>query len=257
MICYKTTLWDTKEIFAVMAQHLMVYICKSPVIKSDSIIEAKQRSWKIAFDIEVSPTFFALRYLFQESCRSSQDCKNQSWTSDGKAISCVCMCMCVYTYSGWAYVPVCIRRLQYLQSIAKPWSFTIPSSLFTRVIKSLAGVRDSGGRWKKMWWSSLLTVAQDVITPVTEKPGICAGPPLNTYFLNYLYWYLARQIICPGICLWDFCCHSNTIEVIASLYWLMLIFKSDLIWRRFLSVVNKAKQTLGQWLVNSPLKCFI
>lgn len=79
--------------------------------------------------------FYALRYLFQASCQPSQDCKKQSWTSDGKAINCVCAC--VYT------VEVSTRCLQNPHSVAKPYSFTVSFVVFIQPCDKIPGVRDN------------------------------------------------------------------------------------------------------------------
>lgn len=75
----------------------------------------------------------------------------------------------VYVHAYIQRMSLRIRCLQCLQSIAKPWSFTIPSSLFTRVIKSLAGVRDSVGDGKRCdepLCSLWPVLHEDVITPL-------------------------------------------------------------------------------------------
>lgn len=117
MIHYKMPFFFTKELFTAIAQHLMY---------SPTFVATRNKIWfnnwskteKLRYCLwHGSLThFWALRYLFQESCRSSQDCKNQSWTSDVKTISCMCACVraCVYTLNEL----ICL----YISDACSTWS---------------------------------------------------------------------------------------------------------------------------------------
>lgn len=88
----------TKEIFTAIPQHLIILptlVATSNKIWFNNWSKTQKMKdylwhWSLTH-------FCALRYLFQASCRPSQDCKKQSWPSDVKAINCVVTCACGYT----------------------------------------------------------------------------------------------------------------------------------------------------------------
>lgn len=135
-IGYKT-FGVTKGIFTALHQHLMTL--PTLVATSNKIWFnnwSKTEKMKDYLWHRSLTHFCALRYLFQASCRPSQDCKKQSWTSDGKVINCVVACACVSTVEEFMrlLVPDACR------TCSPGLNHTVPlfhlSSLFSRAIES-------------------------------------------------------------------------------------------------------------------------
>lgn len=126
-----------------------------------------------------------------------------------KPSACVCvrarLRACIHTANELC-VTARIRCRQFLQSMAKPLSFTFPSSLSTswqkpwpvsetmwemeKDVMSLSA--HCGLSFTRMWSPRKTLLYSD---RGTEELKICAGAPLYTHFINHLWWRLARQIV--------------------------------------------------------------
>lgn len=180
------------EIFTAVSQHLMA----SPtfVVTSNKIWFNNWRKTEKLKDClwHCSLTHFsALQYLFQESCRPSQDCKNQSWTSDVKAISCVY----VHVRTHWLSWRACLYQMPTVLAVHRFTMELHHSIIFIHPCDKIPGCcQRQCGRWKKLWWTSLLIVARpsrgcDLLIKYTHILLL-----LQTY---WGVWDLCRPAACP------------------------------------------------------------